>query len=111
MDSGELVADSESALGTGDVDIRGGALTLSRAALGDAANLRLSDTLQDGTIHLGFSGRDIIHSLQIGDAVHRCGTWGSPDSGAMFTDSLFSGPGILHLAAEPIEGCTTNRTN
>ena len=111
VDSGELVADSESALGTGDVDIRGGALTLSRAALGDAANLRLSDTLQDGTIHLGFSGRDIIHSLQIGDAVHRCGTWGSPDSGAMFTDSLFSGAGILQLAAEPIEGCTTNRTN
>jgi autotransporter-associated beta strand protein len=111
VDSGELVAESENALGTGDVEVRGGALTLKRAALSDKANLRVSDALQDGTIHLGFSGRDIIHSLQIGDAVHRCGTWGSLDSGAMFTDSLFSGPGILHLAAEPIEGCTTNRTN
>jgi len=111
VDSGELVAESENALGTGDVEIRGGALTLKRAALGDTASLRLSDALQDGAIHLSFSGRDIIHSLQIGDAVNRCGTWGSPESGAMFTDSLFSGPGILHLAAEPIEGCTTKRTN
>jgi autotransporter-associated beta strand protein len=111
VDSGELVADSEDALGTGNVEIRGGALRLKRAALGDTASLRLSDALQDGAIHLGFSGRDIVQSLQIGDAVYRCGTWGSPESGAMFTDSLFSGPGILHLAAEPIEGCTMKRTN
>jgi len=111
VESGELVAESEHALGTGDVEIRSGALTLKRAALGDQANLRLSDALRDGAIHLGFSGRDIVHSLKMGDAVHRCGTWGGPDSSATFTDSVFSGAGILQLAAEPVENCTTNRTN
>ena len=46
-----------------------------------------------------------------GTGVRPSGTWGGPESGAMFTDPLFSGTGVLYLAAEPIENCTTNRTN
>ena len=105
VDSGELVAESDSALGTGDVDVRGGALTLRSAALGDTANLHLSDVLEVGAVRLDFSGTDIVGTLQIGDSVHRCGTWGAVGSGAMFTDAVFSGSGVLQLADEPIDGC------
>jgi hypothetical protein len=105
MEDGELVADSDRALGTGDVEVRGGSLTLKRAALGNQASLRLSDSLQDGAIRLDFSGSDIVNTLQIGDTVHHCGTWGAIGSGAMFTDAVFSGSGMLQLAAAPIEGC------
>lgn len=109
VEAGDLVADSDGALGTGDVEVRGGALTLKRAALGDQASLGLSDSLQDGAIRLDFSGSDIVGTLRIGDTVHRCGTWGAVDSGAMFTDAVFSGSGVLQLAAEPIEACRKER--
>jgi autotransporter-associated beta strand protein len=106
VDSGELIAESDSALGTGDVAVRGGVLTLRRAALGDRANLQISDSLQDGAIRLDFSGTDLVGTLRIGDTVHHCGTWGAPGSGAMFSDALFSGSGVLQLASKPIEGCS-----
>jgi autotransporter-associated beta strand protein len=106
VDSGELIAESDSALGTGDVEVRGGALTLRQAALGDTANLEISDSLQDGAIRLDFSGTDLVGTLRIGDTVHHCGTWGAAGSGAMFTEALFSGSGVLQLASRPIEGCS-----
>ena len=106
VDSGELLVEADGALGTGDVDVRGGALTLRSAALGDTADLQLSDALEVGAVRLEFSGTDIVGTLRIGDSVHRCGTWGAVGSGAMFTDSVFSGSGVLRLAAEPIEGCS-----
>jgi autotransporter-associated beta strand protein len=105
VESGELVAESAGALGTGDVDVRGGALTLRRAAIGDTATLQLSDSLEDGAIRLDFSGSDVVGALRIGDNVHRCGTWGAVGSSAMFTDAVFSGSGVLQLTAEPIEAC------
>ncbi|HET6414996.1 MAG TPA: hypothetical protein VFG22_01780 [Polyangiales bacterium] len=106
VDSGELVVESDGALGTGDIDVRGGALTLRSPALGDTAALQLSDDLEDGAVRLDFSGTDIVGTFRIGDKVHRCGTWGAVGSGAMFTDTVFSGAGILQLAAEPIESCS-----
>jgi autotransporter-associated beta strand protein len=105
VDSGELVVESETALGAGDVEIRGGAVKLNRAALGDEAKLRLAKKLRDGAVHLGFTGKDVLHSLQIGDKVHRCGTWGGFESDAMFTDTRFSGRGMLELTAEPGDDC------
>ncbi|MGB8331342.1 MAG: hypothetical protein WCE62_14550 [Polyangiales bacterium] len=106
VDSGELIADSDGALGTGNVEVRGGALTLRRAALGDGASLWLSDSLEDGAIRLVFSGADVVNTLRIGNTVHRCGTWGAVGSGAMFIDAVFSGSGVLQLAAQPIEACS-----
>ncbi|MGB8221333.1 MAG: hypothetical protein WCF10_02045, partial [Polyangiales bacterium] len=106
VEAGELIAESDGALGTGDVEVRGGALTLRRTALGDGASLRLSDSLEDGAVRLDYSGSDIIGTLGIGNTVYRCGTWGSVDSGAMFTDAVFSGSGVLQLAADPVETCT-----
>jgi hypothetical protein len=106
VDSGELIAESDGALGTGDVEVRGGTLTLKAPALGDTANLQVSDGLAAGAVHLDFSGTDILRTLRIGDRVHRCGTWGAVGSGAMFTDAVFSGSGVIRLTAKRIEGCS-----
>ena len=105
LDSGELVVDSKTALGTGDVEIRGGTLRLNHAAIDDRASLRLSAKLQDGAVHLGFTGQDSVHSLEVGDKVHRCGTWGGIGSEATFIDPHFTGHGMLELTAEPSEAC------
>ena len=109
VESGELVVDSETALGTGDVEMRSGALRLNHAAIDDRASLRLSDKLQDRAVHLGFTGRDYVHSIQIGDTVHRCGTWGGIASAATFVDARFSGRGMLELTAEPASACAKPR--
>ena len=105
VEAGELVVDSETALGTGDIEIRGGTLRLNHAAIDDRASLRLSDKAQDGAVHLGFTGTDSLHTLQIGDTVQRCGTWGGVASEATFIDPRFSGPGILRLTADPSDEC------
>jgi autotransporter-associated beta strand protein len=105
VESGELVADSETALGTGDIEIRGGSLRLNHAAIDDRARLRLSDKAQDAAVHLGFTGTDSLQTLQIGDTVHTCGTWGGIATGATFVDPRFSGPGMLELTADPSDEC------
>jgi len=105
VEAGELVVDSETALGTGDVEIRGGTLRLNHAGIDDRASLRLSDKLQDGAVHLGFTGTDSLHTLQVGDTVQRCGTWGGVATEATFVDPRFSGPGMLELTAEPGDEC------
>ena len=109
VESAELVVDSKTALGTGDIKMRGGTLRLNHAAIDDRASLHLSDKLQDGAVHLGFEGRDYVHSLQIRDVVHRCGTWGGIASKADFIDPHFSGPGMLELTAEPSTECAKRR--
>jgi hypothetical protein len=80
-------------------------LKLNHAAIHDQASLLLSDKLQDGAVHLGFTGTDYVHSLHLGDTVHRCGTWGGMGSEAAFIDPRFSGSGMLELTAEPGEAC------
>ena len=86
VESGGSSPTRQAPLGTGDVDVRGGALTLRRAALGDAATLRLADKLQDGAIRLDFSvltwsARSGLETLcaaagpgepRLGRNVHRC---------------------------------------
>lgn len=83
-------------------------MTLQQPAIADTATLTLVEDLSDGAIRLDFDGRNVVRSLQIGDAMHRCGTWGGPDSGAMFVDPVFSGLGVLELAAKALEACATN---
>jgi autotransporter-associated beta strand protein len=111
VDSGELVVDSATALGTGDVQVRGGKVKLNHAAIADDASLRLADTVQDGAIHLGFEGSDQVHSLEVGDKVYRCGTWGGIGSKAEFIDPRLSGRGMLELTAEPSSECTAGRSS
>ena len=105
VQSAELIAASPTALGVGDVVVRGGSMTLQEPAIAESATLTLAKGLPDGAIRLDFRGRDVVQSLQIGGTLHRCGTWGGPESGAMFVDSVFSGPGVLELTAQAPEAC------
>ena len=56
-------------------------------------------------MHLAFTGTDSLRTLEVGDTVHRCGTWGGVASEATFVDPRFSGPGMLKLTAEPGDKC------
>jgi hypothetical protein len=106
VQSADLVAASPTALGAGDVVVRGGSMTLQEPALADAATLSVAEGLPPGSIRLDFKGRDVVRALQIGHTMHRCGTWGGPDSKAMFVDPVFSGPGVLELSDQAPEACT-----
>jgi len=105
VQSAELIVASPTALGLGDVSVRGGSMTLQEPAIASSATLSIAEGLGDGSIRLDFKGRNVVQALQIGGTTHRCGTWGGPDSKAMFVDPVFSGRGVLELAAKPIEAC------
>jgi hypothetical protein len=106
VQSADLIAASPTALGLGDVVVRGGSMTLQKPAIASSATLSVAEGLPDGTIRLDFKGRNVVRALQIGDATHRCGTWGGPESGAMFVDPVFAGPGVLDLRANPLVACS-----
>ncbi len=106
VQSAELIAASPTALGVGDVVVRGGSITLEKPAIADSATLSVADGLSEGAVRLDFKGRDVVRALQLGDTMHHCGTWGSPESGAMFVDPVFSGRGILELGAKPLAACS-----
>lgn len=105
VQSADLIVTSATGLGVGDVTVRGGSMTLREPAIPEAATLSVSEDLAEGAIHLDFRGRNVVRVLQIGSTLHRCGTWGGPDSRAMFVDPVFSGRGILELSAKPLEAC------
>ena len=102
----DLIVASPTGLGVGDVDVRGGSLTLKRPAIAGSATLHLAEDLPEGAVRLDFRGRNVVKALLIGDTLHRCGTWGGPDSGAMFVNPVFSGRGVLELAGKPLQACT-----
>jgi hypothetical protein len=105
VESADLIVASPTALGVGDVVVRGGSMTLKEPGIAGSATLTIAEGLPDGSLRLDFEGRNIVRALQIGDTVHRCGIWGGPESGAMFVDPVFSGPGVLELAAKPLAAC------
>ena len=105
VQSADLIVASPTGLGTGDVVVRGGSMTLHEPAISDSATLSVAEGLAEGAIRLDFRGRNVVRILQIGDTMHRCGTWGGPNSRAMFVDPVFSGRGVLELSAEPLESC------
>lgn len=106
VEAAELIAASSEALGVGPVAIRGGSLTMKKPAIAPTATLSLAEGLEDGAVNLDFKGRNVVQALRIGDKTYRCGTWGGPDSKAMFVDPVFSGQGMLELAAQSLEACT-----
>lgn len=56
-------------------------------------------------MNLDFTGPDYVHSLRIGDEVHRCGTWGGIGSETTFIDPRFTGHGMRELTADPSDEC------
>lgn len=106
VDSGELVVAAKRALGTGDVEVRGGTVTLEEASLPEEATLTLAQELEAGAFRLDFSGTNKVRALRIGKTVYTCGTWGAPGSGTRLSHPVFSGTGTLALTAGPPGGCT-----
>ena len=106
VEDAELIVASSTGLGTGEVTIRGGSMTLLEPAIADTALVTVAGDLPEGALRLDYKGKNVVRALRIGNKTHRCGTWGSPDSGAMFTDPVFSGKGVLELTAQPLEACT-----
>ena len=99
VQAAEVIAVSPSALGVGNVVVRGGSMTLREPAIAESASLLVAEDLPDGSIHLDFRGRNVVGALQIGVRLHRCGTWGGPDTKARFVHPVFSGSGVLDLGA------------
>jgi hypothetical protein len=109
VESADLIVASPTALGVGNVVVRGGSVTLQEPGIASSATLSVAEDLPDGSLRLDFEGRNVVRALQIGDTMHRCGTWGGPESGAMFVDPVFSGPGVLELSAKPLTACAEAR--
>jgi len=105
VESADLIVASPTALGRGDVVVRGGSMTLHQPAIASSATLSILEGLPDGALRLDFDGSNVVRALQIGDTMHLCGTWGGPESDATFVDPVFSGRGVLELTAKPLEAC------
>ncbi len=105
VQSADLIVASPTALGTGDVAVHGGSVTLQQPAIGESAMLSVAESLPDGAIRLDFDGSNVVRALEIGETTHDCGTWGGPESGATFVHPVFSGPGVLKLATQSNETC------
>ena len=109
VEDGWLIVRSDTGLGSGDLVVQAGHVRLERPALNDGASLRLAPDLADGSIHLDFQGEDTAWNLEIDGNVHGCGTWGSAQSGALFRDARFSGPGRLSLVGQHPSYCAGAR--
>ena len=96
-----MVANTDGSLGTGNISLSAASVTLTLQGgathnyIADTATLNIGFT--NDTVNLAFSGTDTIKVLVINGVTQANGTWGSPTSGAMHTDPLFTGPGILNV--------------
>jgi hypothetical protein len=64
----------------------------------DTATLNIGFT--SDSVNLPFTGTDTIKALVINAAPQATGTWGSPTSGAMHTDPIFTGSGMLNVLSQ-----------
>jgi len=101
VNAGMLVANTDGSLGNGNVSLSAASVTLilqngaTNNYIADTATLNIGFT--NDTVNLAYSGTDTIKALVINGVTQANGTWGSPTSGAMHTDPLFTGPGILNV--------------
>ena len=101
INGGTLVANTDGSLGTGNISLSAASVTLilqngaTNNYIADTATLNIGFT--NDTVNLAYSGTDTIKALVINGVTQANGTWGSPTSGAMHTDPLFTGPGILNV--------------
>ena len=101
INGGTFVANTDGSLGTGNISLSAASVTLIlqngaiNNYIADTATLNIGFT--NDTVNLAYSGTDTIKALVINGVTQANGTWGSPTSGAMHTDPLFTGPGILNV--------------
>jgi autotransporter-associated beta strand protein len=101
--AGTLVANADGSLDLHFQNTSPGAASVTLTLQGGATNNYIADTatlnigFTNDTVNLAYSGTDTIKALVINGVTQANGTWGSPTSGAMHTDPLFTGPGILNV--------------
>ncbi len=106
VESGSLVVSGASAtLGTGDVMVTGGDLTISTGvanAIADTAMLGISGT---GIVDLGSGINEFIAALSLGGVMQGLGTYGATGSGAAnINDTFFSGMGLITVGVAALAG-------
>ncbi len=101
INAGTLVGANDSAFGAGNVTLNaaGVQLTLQNGTsnnyIADNATLNIGST--SAAVNLPFTGTDDIKALVINGTPQATGTWGSPTSGAMHTDPIFTGNATLNV--------------
>jgi autotransporter-associated beta strand protein len=103
---GSLIANTDGALGFGNVNLNASRVTLTlqngitNNYIADTATLRIG---RGASVNLNFTGTNLIAALVINGVVQTLpGTYGSSASGAQFKfDNIFSGHGTLTLVPEP----------
>ena len=104
INAGTLVASNDGAVGTGNVNLNAASVQLtlqngtSNNYIDDTATLNIGFT--SDSVNLPFTGTDTIKALVINAAPQATGTWGSPTSGAMHTDPIFTGSGMLNVLSQ-----------
>ena len=102
-------------LGTGNVSLNAASVTLilqngaTNNYIADTATLNIGFT--NDTVNLPFSGTDTIKALVINGVTQANGTWGSPTSGAMHTDPIFTGTGMLNVLTQLTVSSAVSRKN
>jgi autotransporter-associated beta strand protein len=84
----------------GDVTVNGGTLKLdNNPALSSTATLTLDAV---AAVNLNYSGTQTIAALYFGSTSQATGLWGAvTNAGATYTDSRFTGPGLLLVCPAP----------
>jgi fibronectin-binding autotransporter adhesin len=89
----------------GNVTVNGGTLELdNNAALATTATLTMAASI---TVNLNFSGTQTVAALFFGSTNQATGLWGAPGNpGATFTDSRFTGSGLILVCPAPDQTIT-----
>lgn len=82
----------------GNITVNGGAVQLNLPnAMSSVATLNLP-AVSTNSVNLNFTGVNNILALNLGGVSMAQGTWGAPGSSATFTNSAFTGTGILFVS-------------
>lgn len=98
---------ADGALGTGNVTVTGGKLTLELGTtnnyIADSAKLILSSGLADGAVALNFTGSDSVAGLSLngGSSYLSAGIYDATTLNGLYGTSLFSGNGTITVVPEP----------
>lgn len=98
---------ADGALGTGNLIMNGGKLTLELGTLNnyiaDTANFVLASGLADGAVTFNFTGTDAVAGLSLngGSTYLAAGLYDATTLNSLYGSSLFTGTGTLNVVPEP----------